>query len=358
MQTITLLHERAYSRNGEALLAPIVRNRRRLGREYGIAVRFTTNTETPIPCDVLGVSAKVFRDRWGDGGRGITEYLTRARSAAGRILWFDTADGTGTTHFRVLPFVDGYVKNQLLRDRQAYQQTLYASRPYAHFIHERFGIIDDDAGEPHLNERPSNADLGKLRVGWHYGFAHYGRIGERLGPIWFRWPRLPRWSPHRWTSPSAGRPVAVSCRIGLRYQRATVAYPRQELTRRLAALGIATGRIPRRAYDRELRQSLAAISPFGYGEICYRDFEIMLAGAAMVKQNMDHLATWPDLWVANETYVPLAWDLGDCEERITEVMAQRARIAEIARAAQVRYRRALGPAGREEFCARFAALVA
>lgn len=32
---------------------------------------------------------------------------------------------------------------------------------------------------------------------------------------------------------------------------------------------------------------MAAISPFGWGKICYRDFEATLCGAASIKPNMD-----------------------------------------------------------------------
>lgn len=355
---VTILHEREYSRNGEAFLAPLIANRRCLARDYGMVLRRTTDPAALSECDVLIVHAKAFRDWWVDGGGRITAWLTAARAHAGTIVWVDTSDGTGTTHFRVLPFVDRYVKNQLLRDRHAYQRQCYGGRLYTDFLHRTFGVCDDNAGEPHLNHPPSDADLGKLVVGWHYGFAHYGRFGGFLGQAWFRAPALlPRWFPHVWTPPSARRPIAVSCRIGLRYTRATIAHGRTMLVQRLAARGVPSARVSKDAYFNELRQSLVAVSPFGYGEICYRDFEAVLSGAAMMKQEMTHLETWPDFWVPGETYLPFAWDGADFDARLDAALGDRPRTAAIAAEAQRRYRAALSPAGQEEFRERFVALM-
>lgn len=355
---VVILHERAYSRNGDAFQFPLLMNRRLLAREYGVVLRFTTRTDALLDGDVLIVHAKVFRDWWAvDGGARILAWLAAARTRVGRIVWVDTSDGTGTTHFRVLPLVDRYIKNQLLRDRRAYQRTLYGGRVYTDFLHRTYGIRDDDPGESHLNHPPSDTDLAKLTVGWHYGFAHYGRFGEYLGQAWFRASMLPRWFPHTWTPPSVRRPIPVSCRIGLRYSRSTIAYARQMLAERLAARGVQIGRVPKAAYFLELRQALIAVSPFGYGEICYRDFEAMLSGAAVLKQDMAHLETWPNLWVAGETYLPFAWDGSDFDERLDAALSDRQRTTELAAEAQRRYRFALAPAGQEEFCHRFVSLV-
>lgn len=361
MRRVVVLHETTYSRNGAALLAPLRWCARRLARDYGIALTWTTALESRATAgDVLCVSAKRFSARWAeDGGISVCAWLRNARSRAGAVLWFDTSDGTGTTQFAVLPFVDRYVKSQVLRDRRAYQRVPYGSRVFTDFIHTRFGISDANPGEPHLALPPSDDALPKIVAGWHYGFLHYGGWGDRLTALWYRCPMLPRWYPVRWTTPAASRAIPVSCRIGTRYARETVAYARMEIRRRLAARGVPLERIPRAAYFRELRQSRAGVSPFGYGEVCYRDFELIVAGAAMVKQEMSHLETWPDFWVAGETYLPFAWDLSDFETVIDHVYGDPKHVTAIACTAQERYRHALSPtAGAAAFAARFAALVA
>jgi hypothetical protein len=61
----------------------------------------------------------------------------------------------------------------------------------------------------------------------------------------------------------------------------------------------------------EMRHSKVCLSPFGYGEVCWRDYEAVLTGAVLIKPDMSHVATDPDIFVPWETYAPVAWDLSD-----------------------------------------------
>lgn len=75
-----------------------------------------------------------------------------------------------------------------------------------------------------------------------------------------------------------------------------------------------------RKYMTELRDSKLCFSPFGYGELCWRDVEAFMAGSVLVKPDMGHLETHPDLFVPYETYVPIRWDFSDLEEKILHVL--------------------------------------
>jgi hypothetical protein len=84
--------------------------------------------------------------------------------------------------------------------------------------------------------------------------------------------------------------------------------------------GIITGgKINKSNYLKELRGSKIVLSPFGFGEICYRDFEAMLSGSLLIKPTMNHVDTFPDLFIENETYIPLNWDLSDLNEKIIDI---------------------------------------
>ena len=87
------------------------------------------------------------------------------------------------------------------------------------------------------------------------------------------------------------------------------------------------------AYMAELRRSALCFSPFGFGEICWRDVEAMLAGSVVVKPDMSHLRTQPDLYVAGETYLSCAWDFSDVADVIRDGLADPDRLARIARTA-------------------------
>jgi len=356
MMRVHVLHDASYTRNGEAFVFPLRFNRRRLA-DRGVRLTFSTDTGAPFECDVLCVSSRCFRTWWtATGGDAVLEWLGRARRTTRTVLWFDVSDSTGTTQFRVLPAVDGYVKNQLLKDRSLYQASFYGMRITTDFYHRHFGVRDEIPQEPHLAEAPDVSQIGKVRVGWNYGMANYGPRGAQLGSLWHRAAGLPRWYARRWYRPDARRPIPCSLRVGHAYARQTVAFPRQrllELTRgRLRA-----ARLPRAQYFRELRLSVVAISPFGFGEVCYRDFEAVTAGAAVMKQDMSHVDTWPDLW-ARDMYVPFAWDFSNFDDTLQQVFDQPDRMADIASRAQDQYRRLLDTEdGHQEFCSRFLAAV-
>ena len=53
------------------------------------------------------------------------------------------------------------------------------------------------------------------------------------------------------------------------------------------------------------------LSPFGWGEICTRDFEAFAYGATLIKPTMEHAITYPNWYIPNETYLPLDWDFNN-----------------------------------------------
>lgn len=356
---VHILHEARYSGNTESLLFPLHLHRRRL-RHRGVTLRFFRRIDDPLfACDALLLSSRFFSDWWREaGGDRVLRFLADAREkGVARIVWYDIGDSTGVNKFLVLPLVDRYVKGQLLRDRNAYLRPYYGMRPVTDFYHRRFGIMDAVPDEAHLAILPQPADLSKLALGWNWGMANWGAWGELFGKIAWRIPGFPRMIPRRWYPPAVDRPIPISCRIGTSYGRATVAFPRLEIRRRLAGR-IPMHRLPRRQYFHELTRSVAGLTPFGWGEVCYRDFELIIAGAAMVKQDMRHLETWPDIYQDGLAYLPIRWDLSDLEEKIAYIEKYPAEMVERARRAQEIYRSALATeAGWEDFCDRFIALV-
>jgi hypothetical protein len=89
--------------------------------------------------------------------------------------------------------------------------------------------------------------------------------------------------------------------------------------------------VPQPRYDAELHDAKIVLSPFGWGEVCFRDFEAVRAGALLLKPDMSHLKTWPDIYIPGETYIPLDWDGGDLLEKVIcylEDEKERRRIAE------------------------------
>lgn len=81
------------------------------------------------------------------------------------------------------------------------------------------------------------------------------------------------------------------------------------------------GRIPQDKFLNEMRRSKLCWSPFGYGELCWRDLEAFLTGAVLVKPDMSHLETAPDLYIAGESYLPVKWDFSDLSDVVQGALA-------------------------------------
>lgn len=78
--------------------------------------------------------------------------------------------------------------------------------------------------------------------------------------------------------------------------------------------------VPIARFLTELCHSKVCFSPFGYGEVCWRDFEAVMSGAVLLKPDMGHIETDPDIFLPWETYVPLAWDLSDLPEKLRRLL--------------------------------------
>lgn len=61
-------------------------------------------------------------------------------------------------------------------------------------------------------------------------------------------------------------------------------------------------------YISELRSAKISISPFGFGEHCYRDYESIICDALLIKPNVDYILSYPNLFIPYETYVPIDFD--------------------------------------------------
>ena len=65
-----------------------------------------------------------------------------------------------------------------------------------------------------------------------------------------------------------------------------------------------------------LRRSKCTLSPYGMGEICFRDFEIIQYGSVMIKPDMSLVRTYPNVYIPYETYIPVKLDWSDLIEKI------------------------------------------
>ncbi|MFW6328989.1 MAG: glycosyltransferase family protein [Alkalispirochaetaceae bacterium] len=284
--------------------------------------------------------------------------LERLRERYRRIYFFNGNAGGALHRPEVLPYVDRFYNKALFRDRRLYTEALYGNEAFADFNHRTYGVTDEP--EESRGAVPEG-ELEKLHIHWNIGIGDFPRAKWRqragvlaarsLGPgtakLFYaarellRPPRGERGGgaatprPPRFDNP---RPIDLHARLGRPGYR-TIAYHRELIMEALdgwarhSGATVPTAKVSNGQYNREIASSKIVLSPFGWGELCFRDFEAVHAGALLLKPDMGHLETWPDIYRPGETYVPIAWDGGDLAEKVEHYLAHREERIRIARRA-------------------------
>lgn len=352
MLRIHLLTRGFATPNGRAFLFPLAVHRRALAAA-GLDIRIVEDPDDAraTDCDLLFVESRVFSPRWASEGddRVLADIAHLADHVP--LVWFDISDSTGWLQTQVLPLVRLYCKSQLLADRSEYTRAHYGNRIWADYYHRTEAVTDDDPADPRIVTDP--ALLDRLHVSWNSGLADYSLHGPLRMAARQRIPvNALLQFPTRFTPPRKTRPIGFTCRMGIGYARATVAHQRRRIAV-LLANRMATDKLNRRAFLDEMRNARLVVSPFGFGEITLKDFETLLCGAALLKPDMSHLETWPDLFRNGETMLAHKWDLSDILDCLDAAADGAFDLAAIAEAGQEIYRDALsGPRAGETFAVR------
>ena len=90
--------------------------------------------------------------------------------------------------------------------------------------------------------------------------------------------------------------------------------------KQLEEYSVLTEKLPKQEYLDKMRKSKVALSPFGMGEVCFRDFELMQFGTAMVKPSMEHLNTIPNPYIKGKTYFPVKHNWENLPEILSQVV--------------------------------------
>jgi hypothetical protein len=281
------------------------------------------------------------------------DLLRKLRGKYRVIAYFHDDAGGGIPRLEVLPHVDLFYSKALFKDRSLYKQRLYGKELYSDYYHKKYGVTDSNPRERAVVS--DDALLNKLRLSWNIGVGDYPRekLRQRAGTAAAKifGPRAARTLYSRKKPPqdpaakNTGK-YPVHARIGLT-GRPSISYQRALILERIGKdPRFLVGEVSQKQYNRELGQSKIVLSPFGWGELCLRDFEALRAGALLMKPGMDHLETWPDIFWPGETYVPFSWDADDMMGKVEEYLGDEKIRLTVVRAAWERYRAQL--AGLEE----------
>jgi hypothetical protein len=203
----------------------------------------------------------------------------------------------------VVDRVDVYVKKHVLRDRSRYHQPVLGDTLLTDYYARRY-----DLTLPLFKCEVPDAFFSKLLVG--PSFATYDWMMEIL---------------LSGQSSSSAKEFDVHARLGSGgapwYN--SMRLEAEQRIRGISGLNAVVGvGASKSQYISELQRSRICFSPFGYGEVAWRDYEAVVCGAALLKPDMSHCETNPNIFVPNETYVPVRWDFSDLEEKVRWLLSE------------------------------------
>jgi hypothetical protein len=224
------------------------------------------------------------------------------------LMLFDTFDQTSSPYLGAMEYVDGYFKSQIYSNVADYSREYEGGYIVSDWVHRYLGV--DLADWSFGSQMPPGCE-SKLHCGWNMGvsrfYKHLRRLGRFFGRVWKE------------------RSVFLNCRFTLPERDQVQKWEWYHDYRRFCGLEAdklrnrfrLTGNhaLGRARYIHELWNSQVVFSPFGWGEVCFRDFETVACGAVLLKPDMSHLRTEPNIYENWVTYVPVDWDLSNLEER-------------------------------------------
>lgn len=337
--------------NSRAFNCPLILSKRLFADKNISLSWFYKINEKLYESDVLFINSNVFREYWTKNKDFIFKTLEKARGGNQKIIWFDTTDSTWCTQFEVLPYVDLFLKSQIFIDKKLYLRKYRTGRIFTDYFDDLYNSGEED----YSYSLPDEKLLDKIDISWNTCFENYtqnrygipARIKQKLRPLLssvFTEKLNVEFTPF-----SNQRNIDISCRVGLSHSRISVIDHRKAIVNQVQERGVKCNKISLSEYYDEIKKSKIAIGPFGVGEITLRDFEIIIGGAVLMKPQMNHLQTWPDLFQPEETYMPFEWDLSDFNEKSDMLLSNIELCKEISEKAQNIYNDMLFGSGMENF---------
>ena len=104
-------------------------------------------------------------------------------------------------------------------------------------------------------------------------------------------------------------------KISIHYQRKKV---NEILTKRYGVKNL--NRISHKDFLLSLKNSKISVGAFGWGEVCYIEFEAIKMGAAVLFPNMNNIETWPNIYKDRITYLSYDYNINNLLDKINELL--------------------------------------
>ena len=244
--------------------------------------------------------------------------LLTLKTNAKKIVWLDSADSTGTCLFDVLPYVDLYLKKQILKDKNLYFNHYCGGRIYIDYYSKVFSL-ESLKNETEIDYVVDKSSLDKIDVSWNISL--WNNIVGGIRNKSKKFLSLDTVKKTRSITPFLARSVMLFFNGSCPVELSSMSFQRKRLFEIIKDYNsdsfIADPvLLPKKDYIFMMKNAMYAPSPFGWGEICNRDFEAFFYGACLIKPSVEHIVTFPNLFIPGETYIPFKWDFSDFKSKL------------------------------------------
>ncbi len=292
-------------------------------KDAGFEIRFYNRTDTfqKTSADLLIISG-ISLQKILAGKISSQQFILECKAFNIPLIYLSGSDSTGPLDKNILSNVDSYLSRQLVTDRGLYNK----QHRRHHFREHVFQTHQFKNQEDFPLVSYSEEEIKKLGVYWNLGLIDWKtqttNKALRYFYIFTKNNQFPFSQPVR---PLSQRNLDFSFRGNLfknthdvsRFHRLKSYRVYQKLAKKFKTP--TGGIVPHKEYMSEILNSKICISPFGWGEVCYRDYEVLQAGTLLFKPKMEHLETFPDFY-KKENMIFYDWDAVDLKEKIEAVL--------------------------------------
>ncbi|MEM9219553.1 MAG: glycosyltransferase [Cyanobacteria bacterium P01_F01_bin.150] len=321
---------------------PFFYNKKEISKRLNLTVQYI-NAETATEIEQASVNTKAdilfLMFQWKETPGVVESTLINIRnsylgSKRPKIIFIDPFAQSSTRFFNILPYVDFFLKRQCLRDIDQYKEDFIGGSTMTDFIAKTWSYDFDGW---HVGSCVPDEHKNRVIPGWNLGTAKkYKKL--------LTYPKIFRFRQKK--------NIDIFCRLSLGYKKNREWYceyriasvkalePLKNLYKlATSALFLEDGLISKKQYLSEMKRSRIVFSPFGWGENCWRDFEAICYDCLLIKPDMSHLKTNPNIFIPGETYVPIKWDFSDLEEKCTYYLEHQNEANRIIKNARFQYRK-------------------
>ena len=224
-----------------------------------------------------------------------------------KLVFFDTSDSTEIELPEIIPYVHKYCKAQVLKNKKNYKKKFYGGRIFTDFVFKNFGVNDI---KPRFSKKLSDNEIKKICIFWNSSINNFSfdRIFTSYLYRFFKKKTFLK-LPSKGFNPLRKRKKFISLNFNINYSRDTIAWHRKKTLNLTRSETLNKKNFFLYFYD--LLNTKYVLSPFGWGEINYRDYESFLSGSVLIKPNMDHVDTWPNYYLKKKFYIDYDWSCND-----------------------------------------------